>query len=243
MIRAVLSLISFVVATLVGSVIAVLTPLFDRTGDAVLPSRASGRARPRRSRGEADRELASTLDPKTPLRVHGQPRLDVDILSLFVGVPFPVRMIAKKQLGRIPFFGWAMHAGRFIFIDRQNPMAARRSIEEAARRIQRGSRCCSSPRGRAPATAAGAVQEGRLSPGDRVGRRHRAGGDPRQPRGVPPGAAAHPRGSDPPRDRRADLDRGPGPGRPRSAARAGARADRRDARRAAGRRPRLARPQ
>ncbi len=47
-------------------------------------------------------------------------------------------MIAKKQLGKIPFFGWAMHAGRFIFIDRQNPIAARRSIEEAARRIKRG---------------------------------------------------------------------------------------------------------
>src|SRR6478736_5063470 len=66
MIRAVLSLISFVVATLLGSVIAVVTPLFDRTGEAV------------------------------------------------------------------------MGAGRFIFIDRQNPVAARRSIDEAARRIKAG---------------------------------------------------------------------------------------------------------
>ena len=48
------------------------------------------------------------------------------------------RFIAKKQLGRIPLFGWAMRAGRFIFIDRQNAVAARRSIEEAARRIKSG---------------------------------------------------------------------------------------------------------
>jgi 1-acyl-sn-glycerol-3-phosphate acyltransferase len=35
-------------------------------------------------------------------------------------------------------FGWAMRAGRFIFIDRQNAASARRSIEEAARRIKLG---------------------------------------------------------------------------------------------------------
>ncbi len=78
------------------------------------------------------------LDPKTPYVFMANHASASDIFSLFVAVPFPVRMIAKKQLGRIPFFGWAMHAGRFIFIDRQNPIAARRSIEEAARRIHSG---------------------------------------------------------------------------------------------------------
>jgi 1-acyl-sn-glycerol-3-phosphate acyltransferase len=47
-------------------------------------------------------------------------------------------MIAKKQLARIPLFGWAMWAGRFIFIDRKNAMKARQSIEEAGRRIHGG---------------------------------------------------------------------------------------------------------
>ena len=62
----------------------------------------------------------------------------LDIWSLFVAIPRPVRMIAKKQLARIPLFGWAMWAGRFIFIDRQNAVKARRSIEEAGRRIHGG---------------------------------------------------------------------------------------------------------
>jgi 1-acyl-sn-glycerol-3-phosphate acyltransferase len=53
-------------------------------------------------------------------------------------VPVPLRFIAKKQLGAIPLFGWAMQAGRFIFIDRQNAASARRSIHEAARRIKSG---------------------------------------------------------------------------------------------------------
>jgi 1-acyl-sn-glycerol-3-phosphate acyltransferase len=62
----------------------------------------------------------------------------VDIWAMFVAVPVPFRFIAKKQLGAIPLFGWAMRAGRFIFIDRQNAVAARRSIQEAARRIGGG---------------------------------------------------------------------------------------------------------
>jgi 1-acyl-sn-glycerol-3-phosphate acyltransferase len=62
----------------------------------------------------------------------------VDIWAMFVAIPASFRFIAKKQLARIPLFGWAMAAGRFIFIDRQNALAARRSMEEAARRIRAG---------------------------------------------------------------------------------------------------------
>jgi 1-acyl-sn-glycerol-3-phosphate acyltransferase len=57
---------------------------------------------------------------------------------MFLVVPRRIRMIAKKQLARIPLFGWGMWAGRFIFIDRQNGVAARRSIDEAGRRIHDG---------------------------------------------------------------------------------------------------------
>ena len=53
-------------------------------------------------------------------------------------MPLPLRFIAKKQLGNIPLFGWAMRAGRFIFIDRQNATSARRSIDAAADRIRQG---------------------------------------------------------------------------------------------------------
>jgi 1-acyl-sn-glycerol-3-phosphate acyltransferase len=62
----------------------------------------------------------------------------VDIWVVFVAIPASFRFIAKKQLAKIPLFGWAMAAGRFIFIDRQNAASARRSMEEAARRIRAG---------------------------------------------------------------------------------------------------------
>ena len=46
--------------------------------------------------------------------------------------------LSSGQLARIPLFGWVMWAGRFIFIDRQNAAAARRSIDDAGRRIRGG---------------------------------------------------------------------------------------------------------
>jgi len=58
-----------------------------------------------------------------------------------------IRFIAKKQLGQIPLFGWAMAAGRFIFIDRKNPIAARKSIDRAAARIRDGSSVAIFPEG------------------------------------------------------------------------------------------------
>jgi 1-acyl-sn-glycerol-3-phosphate acyltransferase len=78
------------------------------------------------------------LDPKQPYVVMANHLSAVDIWAVFLSVPFPLRFIAKKQLGQIPLFGWAMRAGRFIFIDRQNAAAARRSIDEAAARIGKG---------------------------------------------------------------------------------------------------------
>ena len=81
----------------------------------------------------------------------------VDIWAMFVAVPVPFRFIAKKQLGAIPLFGWAMRAGRFIFIDRQNAASARRSIEEAARRIKSGQSVVIFPEGTR-------TRDGRLNP-------------------------------------------------------------------------------
>ena len=139
MIRPVLSLVSFVVATLVGSVIAVLTPIFDRTGEAVM---AVARVWSRIVLGapgvKLNVELAGKLDPKRPYVFMANHASMIDIWAVFIGVPLSFRFIAKKQLSFIPLFGWAMGAGRFIFIDRQNAVAARRSIEEAARRIKAG---------------------------------------------------------------------------------------------------------
>ncbi len=139
MIRAILALPSFVAATIVGSILAVLFGFIDATGDLVF---ALARLWSRVVLGVPGVKVSVTerapLDPKRPYVFMANHASMVDIWAMFIVLPVPFRFIAKKQLGKIPLFGWAMRAGRFIFIDRQNALAARRSIEEAARRIKGG---------------------------------------------------------------------------------------------------------
>ncbi|HXJ21154.1 MAG TPA: lysophospholipid acyltransferase family protein [Polyangia bacterium] len=139
MIRAVLSLVSFVVATLMGSLLALPAGLIDSSGDLVLwLARLWARVLLGAPGVKVEVVQHAPLDPKRPYVFMANHESMIDIWAVFVGVPVPLRFIAKKQLGAIPLFGWAMRAGRFIFIDRQNAASARRSIHEAARRIKSG---------------------------------------------------------------------------------------------------------
>ncbi|HEY7372950.1 MAG TPA: lysophospholipid acyltransferase family protein [Polyangia bacterium] len=119
--------------------LAVLCGIFDRSGDSVL---ALARLWSRILLGvpgvKVEVTMRARLEPGRPYVFVANHASMVDIWAVFVTIPASFRFIAKKQLARIPLFGWAMTAGRFIFIDRQNPLAARRSIDEAARRIRSG---------------------------------------------------------------------------------------------------------
>ena len=55
-----------------------------------------------------------------------------DMLAILAYVPLPVKFVAKKEVFRIPFFGWAVWAAGHIKIDRQNRRRAFASYERAA---------------------------------------------------------------------------------------------------------------
>jgi 1-acyl-sn-glycerol-3-phosphate acyltransferase len=158
MIRAVLSLISFVVSTFVLAAVGVVSGLFDRSGDTVLKlARFWSRIVLGVPGVKLDVVQRVPLDPRRPYIVMANHASMIDIWAVFLAVPVPLRFIAKKQLGTIPLFGWAMRAGRFIFIDRQNAASARRSIAEAARRIRAGQSVVIFPEGTR-------TRDGRLNP-------------------------------------------------------------------------------
>jgi 1-acyl-sn-glycerol-3-phosphate acyltransferase len=126
-------------ATAFGSTLGLIFRVFDSSGDLVLDLARwwsgwvmwfAGVRMTVEKRGE--------LQLGQPYVVMANHASTIDIWALFRAVPFPVRMIAKKQLARIPLFGWVMWAGRFIFIDRQSATAARRSIQDAGNRIRGG---------------------------------------------------------------------------------------------------------
>ncbi len=158
MIRALISLISFVVATFLLATLGALSGLVDRSGDTVLKlARIWSRVLLGVPGVKLEVVQRAPLDPRRPYIVMANHASMIDIWAVFLAVPIPLRFIAKKQLGAIPLLGWAMRAGRFIFIDRQNAASARRSIEEAARRIKSGQSVVIFPEGTR-------TRDGRLNP-------------------------------------------------------------------------------
>lgn len=63
----------------------------------------------------------------------------LDIPMLYATLPSPtIRMLAKKELFRIPFWGQGLRKAEFIEVDRSNHMRAIQSIEQAARLLRDG---------------------------------------------------------------------------------------------------------
>ena len=60
-----------------------------------------------------------------------------DIPALIYSIPFQTRFIAKKELGRIPIWGWAVSAMGHVMIDRKNIQRAKESINSAMEKIKK----------------------------------------------------------------------------------------------------------
>ncbi len=142
--------------------LAVASRAFDRSGGTVLTLARVWSAVITRLAGISIHvEHKAPIDPGKSYVFMANHLSTVDIWALFLALPVPVRMIAKKQLAAIPVLGWALWAGRFIIIDRQNAVAARRSIDLAAERIRGGASVLLFPEGtRSRDGALGAFKKG-----------------------------------------------------------------------------------
>ena len=61
-----------------------------------------------------------------------------DINILCGKLPFYFLMLAKKELGRIPIFGWALALGGYIMVDRNNSDKARKAFIKATNSLKGG---------------------------------------------------------------------------------------------------------
>jgi 1-acyl-sn-glycerol-3-phosphate acyltransferase len=148
LLHSVLHFALLVLLSVLGALLSVLSAPFDRSGDTVVVlARIWSRMLLRTGGVHLTVKMHADLDSTQPYVFMANHLSTVDIWALFVAIPTKIRFIAKKQLGRIPLFGWAMAAGQFIFIDRQNPLAARRSIDQASARIRSGSSVAMFPEG------------------------------------------------------------------------------------------------
>ena len=71
-----------------------------------------------------------------------------DIPAALAGIPNEIRIIYKKELERIPIFGWGLKFGKtYIAIDRKSGVDALESLEEAAEKIRTGASVLLFPEG------------------------------------------------------------------------------------------------
>jgi len=70
-----------------------------------------------------------------------------DIPAVIVALRGKINLVFKKELARIPLWGWTLKFGHFIMIDRSNPVNAMKSLERAANSIREGNSIILFPEG------------------------------------------------------------------------------------------------
>lgn len=138
MVRAYLYLAVFIPLTLLFSVSAIISTLFD----------SSGRSHAWHARLWARLMLAlngttvnvsgGELLPDGPVIFMSNHQSNFDILSLLAAMPRRFYWIAKKELFEIPLFGSSMRRGGYIPLDRSDGRKALQSLDEAAVSIRQG---------------------------------------------------------------------------------------------------------
>jgi 1-acyl-sn-glycerol-3-phosphate acyltransferase len=91
--------------------------------------------------------LEHDQDPSQPLIVMSNHLSLFDIPVLLTAIPGRARMIAKKELFSIPFFGETMRRTGFIFIDRNDRKKASEALASSRSLLASGSRVWIAPEG------------------------------------------------------------------------------------------------
>lgn len=90
---------------------------------------------------------AEQLDAKKDYIFYANHSSYYDIPALCAAVPHPLFFIAKREILKVPIFGWGMWAIGMVFVDRSNPEKARASMNKAALAIQNGKSVLAFPEG------------------------------------------------------------------------------------------------
>ncbi len=137
-----------IVVTLFYSVVSIVTSLFDRSGGLYHTlMRQWSRALLRLFGIRATLKGAERLAPNTAYVYLANHASYLDIIALGATIPDDLRFIFKRELTRIPFFGWTLALGPYILIDRADARNAMASIERAARQIGEGASVVIFPEG------------------------------------------------------------------------------------------------
>jgi 1-acyl-sn-glycerol-3-phosphate acyltransferase len=81
---------------------------------------------------------AERADPKTSYIITPNHQSNLDIPALESALPTPYRWVIKKQLLKIPMFGWALGSTGAVSIDRSDKAKAVQTLREGASKLRDG---------------------------------------------------------------------------------------------------------
>jgi 1-acyl-sn-glycerol-3-phosphate acyltransferase len=139
MLGSLLRLAAGVMVTLVMAVVALATIPFDRTGRLYhgvsrLWSRTALRVCGVRVRVTGTEHL---VPGRSYIYVSNHASM-FDIPVVAAGIPDDIRIVYKRELEKVPLFGWGLRWSNYIGIDRGRSAEARRSLDEAVEKIRGG---------------------------------------------------------------------------------------------------------
>lgn len=71
------------------------------------------------------------VDPAKPYIFMSNHVSHADSPALALTIPHPLHWVFKKELGKIPVFGWVLRSGGQVMVDRSSPEKAREALSEA----------------------------------------------------------------------------------------------------------------
>ncbi|TFH01697.1 MAG: 1-acyl-sn-glycerol-3-phosphate acyltransferase [Calditrichales bacterium] len=139
MIRAIYTLITGVIVTLLASVMTLVTSIFGAYSPGVnFSARFWTKSILFAAGAKLEIEGLEKLDLNHNYIFIGNHQSHFDVFAVFSILPVTVRFMAKKELFRIPIFGWALTSSGSIKIDRSNHEKSIKSMNEALKKIKQG---------------------------------------------------------------------------------------------------------
>ncbi|MDR0811434.1 MAG: 1-acyl-sn-glycerol-3-phosphate acyltransferase [Paludibacter sp.] len=129
----------FLTLTIVVAISTIIfSPIFPNNAISYAPARAWGKVFCLLFFIKVEKEGFENIDRKQSYIIAANHQSIIDVFAVYGWMPVIFKWVIKAELRNIPFVGWACDAAGHIFIDRKNPMAAKRSIEKAEKKLVNG---------------------------------------------------------------------------------------------------------
>jgi 1-acyl-sn-glycerol-3-phosphate acyltransferase len=139
MLRTFFAWVMLLISTVLLGTIAILLSLFDPSGNLPhLVARLWGKIQLATTGTTVDIQGLDHIDPRRSYILAANHQSNFDIFAFLGYLPIQFRWIAKAELFRAPFMGWAMSRIGYISLERESPKKAYRSMLQAAEKIKKG---------------------------------------------------------------------------------------------------------